>query len=211
MADKKIVVLDYGMGNIHSIVKALRLYSSRVEFTSRAKAIDDCDALVLPGDGAFQAAMENLKGEKENHLRRYLDSGRPLLGICIGFQVLFHDSSEVHNADGSMGEGLVSGLALIPGLIRRFPPGQGRVPHMGWNTLQGCAPNSGLQEGDWMYFIHSYHAAEVPESVVAAYTEYAGIRFPAAVRKDNIVATQFHPEKSDRSGLSFLEGWVKSI
>lgn len=210
MADKHIVVLDYGMGNIHSIVKALRLYSARVDFTSDARAIDNCDALVLPGDGAFQAATENLKGAKEEHLRSYLQSGRPMLGICIGFQVLFHDSSEVHNADGTMGEGLVAGLGLIPGVIRRFPSGNLRVPHMGWNQLQNCSANSGLNDGDWMYFIHSYHAEEVPAGSVLAWTEYEGIRFPAAVAKDNIVATQFHPEKSDRAGLAFLQRWVQS-
>ncbi|HBS06148.1 MAG TPA: imidazole glycerol phosphate synthase subunit HisH [Leptospiraceae bacterium] len=210
MADKHIVVLDYGMGNIHSIVKALRLYSSQVEFTSNPSSIDDCDALVLPGDGAFQAGMENLAGPKEEHLRRFLDSGRPMLGICIGFQLLFHDSSEVHNPDGSMGEGLVPGLKLIPGLIRRFSGDDVRVPHMGWNTLKGCSPDSGLTDGDWMYFIHSYHAAEVPAENVLAYSEYGGVRFPAAVSKDNIIATQFHPEKSDRTGLAFLERWVQS-
>ena len=156
MADKHIVVLDYGMGNIHSIVKALRLYSSQVEFTSNPSSIDDCDALVLPGDGAFQAGMENLAGPKEEHLRRFLDSGRPMLGICIGFQLLFHDSSEVHNPDGSMGEGLVPGLKLIPGLIRRFSGDDVRVPHMGWNTLKGCSPDSGLTDGDWMYFQNSH-------------------------------------------------------
>ena len=118
MADKHIVVLDYGMGNIHSIVKALRLYSSQVEFTSNPSSIDDCDALVLPGDGAFQAGMENLAGPKEEHLRRFLDSGRPMLGICIGFQLLFHDSSEVHNPDGSMGEGLVPGVLCEDGANR---------------------------------------------------------------------------------------------
>jgi glutamine amidotransferase len=81
---------------------------------------------------------------------------------------------------------------------------------MGWNTLKGCSPDSGLTDGDWMYFIHSYHAAEVPAENVLAYSEYGGVRFPAAVSKDNIIATQFHPEKSDRTGLAFLERWVQS-
>lgn len=214
MADH-IVVLDYGMGNIHSIVKALRLFSHRVDHTSDAQALDDCDALVLPGDGAFQAAMENLAGEKTEHLIRFVESGRPLLGICIGFQVLFEDSSEVHGADGTMVDGLVSGLGLIPGKIRRFPDSVPRIPHMGWNTLEECTLDSdsgaqGSLEGEWMYFIHSYHATDVPRDLVLSWTEYGGMRFPSAVRKNNIIATQFHPEKSDRAGLSFLKSWVRS-
>ena len=208
--NSKIVVLDYGMGNIHSIVKALRLYSDSVEFTADPAAIDDCHALVLPGDGAFQAAMDHLNGGPKDHLQRFVASGRMLLGICIGFQILFEDSTEVHGEDGRIIKGTVPGLGWLPGNIVRFSGADLRIPHMGWNTLEVRQPVDGLENGQWTYFIHSYHAANVPAEFVVAETTYGDIRFPSIVRKDNIIATQFHPEKSDRAGLRFLEQWVRS-
>ncbi|MCB1138924.1 MAG: imidazole glycerol phosphate synthase subunit HisH, partial [Leptospiraceae bacterium] len=112
---------------------------------------------------------------------------------------------------GSMAEGKISGLGLIPGHVRRFPAGQIRVPHMGWNTLADCSSGHGLEDDQWMYFIHSYHAADVPADLVLSWTQYGSVRFPSAVKKDNIIATQFHPEKSDRAGLAFLERWVGDV
>ncbi len=219
MSKSQIVVIDYGMGNIHSIVKALRLYSSDVVFTNDPAAIAESRALVLPGDGAFPAAMDNLQGPLESAIRAHLQDGGPLLGVCIGFQILFEDSDEVvGNAAGAATGPAVTtrGLGLIPGRIRRFtfptgdPAAVVRVPHMGWNRLIDARTN---EPGEYMYFIHSYRAQDVPDEFVVARCEYAGDVFPAVVRNaaGNILAAQFHPEKSDRVGLQFLEDWVASL
>ncbi|MCR9144210.1 MAG: imidazole glycerol phosphate synthase subunit HisH [bacterium] len=218
-----VVVIDYGMGNIHSIVKALRLYASNVVFTDDPAQIARARALVLPGDGAFPAAMQNLSGPLENGIREYLAAGGRMLGVCIGFQILFEDSDEsvgpVLAGDAGGARTITRGLGLIPGRIRRFhfplsatPEGgaQVRIPHMGWNRL--LHPRSG-EPGDHMYFIHSYRAEGVPDEYVVARCEYAGDVFPAVVRNQSgtILAAQFHPEKSDRVGLKFLEDWVASL
>ena len=205
-----IVVVDYGMGNIHSILKALRRYSDRVVFTDDPSVIASAAAIVLPGDGAFAAAMENLSGAKLNAVLGAVAAGTPLLGVCIGFQILFEDSDEVF--DGQPGE-LIQGMGLIPGHVRRFHSTDGlRIPHMGWNLLEsGPASAPAIPDREYMYFIHSYRATGVPAEYVCAYTSYGKDRFPAAVRRGNILATQFHPEKSDVVGLRLLEDWVGSV
>ena len=206
---RTIAVLDYGMGNIHSIVKALRLFHDDVRFTADVSDLQSAAAVVLPGDGAFAAAMDHLNGRFSEVVADIVHRGRPLLGVCIGFQVLFQSSDEFSR--GRPGE-VVPGLGLIPGHIRRFPSGAGvRVPHMGWNQLVEAR---GVME-DWneqhMYFIHSYRAVEVPEQFVVARCSYAGESFAAAVEHENITGFQFHPEKSDRAGLDLLESWTRRV
>lgn len=218
----EIVVLDYGMGNIHSIIKALRLYHDNVLFTDAPEKIKNCRALVLPGDGAFPAAMDHLAGEKQSLIVEHVDAGKPVLGICIGFQILFEDSTEVIGqeqsvkitgqlSDQNLTEKNCPGLNLLTGKIRKFSfeDTRERIPHMGWNILQSAETKNYWNQ--YMYFIHSYHAEDVPIENIVAEAEYGAIRFPAAVRKDNILATQFHPEKSDRAGLALLEDWVQSV
>lgn len=237
MSQAPIVVIDYGMGNIHSIVKALRLYAPEVVFTNDPGEIARARALVLPGDGAFGAAMQNLSGELEAGIRKFLDAGGRMLGVCIGFQILFEDSDETIN-DASPGTAenqkssagsssqsgaavtLNRGLGLIPGRIRRFDFSESaavdsntagvRIPHMGWNRLLDPETN---EAGEHMYFIHSYRAEGVPDEFVVARCEYEGDVFPAVVRNKNgnILAAQFHPEKSDRAGLKFIQDWVLSL
>ncbi len=228
-----LVVVDYGMGNIHSIIKALKLYHPDTVFTSDLEQIRRARALVLPGDGAFGAAMEHLSGPLEGALREHIAQQKPLLGVCIGFQVLFEDSDEVFHdsgargamdegagSQGAKGEGsspqatLVKGLGVIPGHIRRFSlPAEFRIPHMGWNRIEsGAAAGEGAGAdylNDSMYFIHSYRAQEVPEEYVLAWCRYDSDRCPAVVRKGSVLATQFHPEKSDRMGLRLIEEWVR--
>ncbi len=240
-----IVVVDYGMGNIHSMLKALRLFASQVIYSADVAQIARADALVLPGDGAFGAAMQNLSGKLQDALLKALREGQPLLGVCIGFQILFRDSDEYfYLSSGSKEQreredltteeqqwpgspeqakkreqkreqkrqkGLVAGLDLIPGEIRRFSFSDGqRIPHIGWNRLL-YRREEGLKRGDYMYFVHSYYASGVPESYVSAYCQYGDLLFPAMVRKENITATQFHPEKSAGPGLELIAQWVKSI
>lgn len=216
-----IVVLDYGMGNIHSILKALRLYApeNSVVYSKDPAVIRSASALVLPGDGAFAAAMQNVAPLRPL-IDELLAAGKPLLGICIGFQILFEDSDE------DPAGGLVPGLGLIPGRIRRFRFADAgvRVPHMGWNRLEFAAgaarhgavfADLAVRDDCWMYFIHSYRAeaAETPAEQVVAWCDYAGDRFPALVRSEGgqILAAQFHPEKSDVLGLHLIEDWVRSL
>jgi glutamine amidotransferase len=229
MTQAPIVVVDYGMGNIHSIVKALRLYAPNVVFTNDAGQMADARALVLPGDGAFPAAMQNLGGELSQAILRFIAEGRPLLGVCIGFQVLFADSDEEIASGqagaessavgtGRAGATLCRGLGVIPGRIRRFSFNnpQVRIPHMGWNRLLPVArsePSAIHVTDDYMYFIHSYRAVDVPREYVLARCQYAHEEFPALVRNaaGNVLAAQFHPEKSDRAGLRMLEEWVATL
>lgn len=202
--------MDYGMGNIHSIVKALELYASEVLFTSDPAKLRGADALVLPGDGAFRAAVRNLSGSMEEIIREHIHREKPLLGVCIGFQVLFENSDETNAEDLSP---TVEGLGILSGKIRRFrfDSKKYRVPHMGWNNLLKTSGDLEAFNHEYMYFIHSYRAESVPEKYVIAECEYGGTSFPAAVRKDSVLAVQFHPEKSSHAGLRILEEWVGSI
>ncbi len=225
----KIVVIDYGMGNIHSILKALDMYHSPVHFSGDVDHIASADALVLPGDGAFPRAMQNLSDGKDQAILAHVKAGKPLLGVCIGFQVLFEDSTEVDIEDagshtpgasapaiptstGASTMAAIRGLSVFQGKIRKFPVHEGRrIPHMGWNRLEAASGYNAPYWNDYMYFIHSYRAEGVRPQDVVAWCDYDGERFPAAVRRDNVLATQFHPEKSDRGGLVLLKDWIASI
>ncbi|MBL8021087.1 MAG: imidazole glycerol phosphate synthase subunit HisH [Leptospirales bacterium] len=198
------------MGNIHSILKALRLYEPNVEYTSDPQKIKACKALVLPGDGAFAAAMDGLKPSRDL-IQEHVRNERPLLGICIGFQVLFEDSTE-----SDSGSGPIAGLGLLQGKIRKFSfEDKGvRVPHMGWNRLIApqTADNHSLEYlSSYMYFIHSYRAERIAPAEAVANCDYAGDVFPAIVRHKSILACQFHPEKSSDAGLALLRDWVGGL
>ena len=202
------------MGNIHSILKALRLYHDDVEFTADPAVLRGAQALVLPGDGAFAAAMDNLAGEKADVLREHVAAQKPLLGVCIGFQILFEDSDE--GPGGRPGIRMVPGLGLIPGNIRRFHFEEEhnkhlRIPHMGWNPLRDAQGVAGSFDEEHMYFIHSYRATNVPDEFVLAKCDYGGDVFPAMVASGSVLATQFHPEKSHTQGLRLLEEWVARL
>ncbi len=209
--NKKIAIVDYGMGNIHSIIKAVRLFAPAAVFTDAPEVIAAADALVLPGDGAFGAAMRGLAGGRETALREAVRAGRPVFGICIGFQVLFQDSDETFG-EGAPGA-TIPGLGLLPGRIRHFDFADRSlsIPHMGWNRLLSSEPSAHAFMNDYMYFVHSCRAVDVPAEMVLAACEYGGEEFPAIVRKDNVFATQFHPEKSGDAGLALLEDWTKNI
>jgi imidazole glycerol-phosphate synthase subunit HisH len=199
-----IAVIDYGRGNLGSVEKALRRLGMRAVVTQDPSVIRDARALVLPGDGAFHDAMGNLQslGLLEP-LQAALDEGRPFLGICLGYQLLFTESEE-------FGQG--KGLDVIPGVVRRFPSGL-KVPHMGWNTVQhaGDLPIfDGIPSGAHFYFVHSYYPATADASLRVATCTY-GVTFPAAVGKGALFATQFHPEKSQRWGLRLLENFAAFV
>ena len=207
-----IAIVDYGRGNLGSVEKAFVRLGMPAVVTQDARVVDDARAVVLPGDGAFHDAMENLaRLGLLPAVRRALDGARPFLGICLGYQLLFSSSEE-------FGEG--NGLDLIPGVVRRFPPGR-KVPHMGWNRVEHGGRLrlfDGVPEGAHFYFVHSYFPETRTGDCVAgaggplrqAWCDY-GVRFAAAIELGRVHATQFHPEKSQRWGLRMLENFAAIV
>jgi glutamine amidotransferase len=199
-----IALIDYGSGNLRSVEKALARVGGDVRIVSAPADVLAADAVVLPGVGAFGDCVGNLaKLGLVDALREFIASQRPFLGICVGLQMLFETGTE------SPG---VPGLGILPGTVPRFPDGKLKVPHMGWNQLRikqsDCPLLRGVPDGSHVYFVHSYYGQPRDNSVVAATTEY-GIEFAAALWRDNIFATQFHPEKSQAVGLKMLENFVE--
>jgi glutamine amidotransferase len=207
-----IAIVDYGVGNLRSAAKALEAASGRlgagdadVRVTSEATTIDDADAVVLPGVGAFGACMQNLEQSGlVGCVRRAIASGKPFLGICVGMQLLFDESEEF---------GPVAGLGALPGKVVRFRSTGLKVPHIGWNSLQiarRVPAFDGVPDGTFFHFVHSYYPVPADPALVAATAEYGDERFTAAVARDNVFATQFHPEKSQAAGLTLLGNFVRA-
>lgn len=199
-----ITVVDYGMGNLRSVVKALELYTPHVRVSGDPASIAGSGALVMPGDGAFGMAMEHLEARGWiKPLREFIAGGGFFLGICLGFQLLFSSSEEF---------GSHRGLDILPGRVVRFAHGDLKVPHMGWNEVSftGDSPFlAGLGKASYYYFIHSYYPDGVDRSWVLGETSY-GVSFPCIIGRGNLVATQFHPEKSHNAGLKIVENFVRS-
>ncbi len=200
-----ITVIDYGMGNLRSVAKAVEKYTDEVAISDDPSSIDGSDGLIMPGDGAFGMAMQNLteRGWIEP-IHDFISNGGHFFGICLGFQLLFSESDEF---------GSHRGLDIIPGSVVRFKPGSLKVPHMGWNTveLEHEAPClAGVPSGSYFYFIHSYYPQVRDLSWVIGEVEY-GDRFPCIVGKGNVIATQFHPEKSHTTGLRIIENFVRTV
>jgi len=211
-----IVIIDYGMGNLASVVNAVKRYTNDVEISSDAKRIADADKLILPGVGAFKDAYYEIekRGLREPVLD-FLGSGRHFLGICLGLQLLFTKSHE---------DGEHKGFGVIKGEVMLFPAGKGlKVPHMGWNTVteyqkpcpgdkqmkvEKCPLLRGVAEGAHMYFVHSYYVVPQDRTLIAATTDY-GLSFCSLIQKGNIYAAQFHPEKSQSQGLRIIENFVR--
>jgi glutamine amidotransferase len=202
-----IAIIDYGMGNLRSVQKGFEKAGLYAVVTSDPKVVMEAERVVLPGVGAFPDCMRNLEqGGFVEPLLRVIREGRPFLGICLGLQLLFTESEEF---------GVHKGLNIIPGRVVRFPEGMTdndeelKVPHMGWNQLsfKRHAPVfEGITEGTNFYFVHSFYVQPEDSSVIATTTNY-GIEFCSSVWKDNIVATQFHPEKSQEKGLAILKNF----
>ena len=199
-----IAIIDYGRGNLGSVEKAFERLGLDAVVTQEAAVVDAADAVVLPGDGAFHDAMANLERLRLlAALRRALDGRRPFLGICLGYQLLFSTSEE-------FGDG--RGLDVIPGVVRRFPPGR-KIPHMGWNQVRHegrLRLFEGIPEDAHFYFVHSYYPLVGSADRCTAWCEY-GVRFAAAIERGRICATQFHPEKSQRWGLRLLENFATMV
>jgi len=195
-----IAVVDYGMGNLRSVEKGLQKVGCKTLVTRNPDDILESRGVVLPGVGAFKDCMRNLeKYGLVDCLHRFIESGRPYLGICLGLEVLFTESEEF---------GAQKGLNLIKGRVTRFPPLKGlKVPHMGWNTIKKRKESplfSSIKDESYFYFVHSYYVIPEDKDVIATTTEY-GVEFTSSVWKENIFACQFHPEKSQKLGLEILK------
>jgi glutamine amidotransferase len=197
----RIAVLDYGIGNLRSAEKALCHLGADAVLTADPDVVRDALGVVLPGVGAFGACMRALRDSGlEPVARAAATDGRPFLGVCIGMQMLF---------DGSDEDPGVAGLGLVPGRVTRLPSTV-RLPQIGWNTIERAHASrlfDGLDDPAWLYFVHSYAAEPRDSSVVAAWCDY-GRKFAAAIEKDAVWATQFHPEKSGDTGLQLLRNFV---
>ncbi|MFH1449932.1 MAG: imidazole glycerol phosphate synthase subunit HisH [bacterium] len=203
-----IVVIDYKMGNLHSVQKALEYVGFKVKITNNYREIIDAQGVVLPGVGAFKDAIKNIKELNiDQAIYKVIKEGKPFLGICLGLQLLFSKSYE---------DGEHQGLGVLSGEVVKFP-GSVLVPHIGWNTLeinlnldQTSSLFLNIPNCSFFYFVHSYFIKPKEEKIIATMTEY-GLKFASSIVKDNIVATQFHPEKSQELGLRFLDNFKKEF
>ena len=197
-----IAVLDYGMGNLHSVSRAVAIVGGDAETTREPEAVGRAAALVIPGVGAFGACVRALRERGlDRAIRDFVDTGRPVFGVCLGMQVLFQRSDEDPE----------EGLSIVPGRSRKLPMDV-KVPHMGWNTVDWSGEHAylgGIPSGSHFYFVHSY-APDVIEGTTVGVTDY-GRPFSAVVAKDNVFATQFHPEKSADAGLQIYASFVKAV
>lgn len=202
-----IAIIDYGAGNIQSVYKALKFISADCKVTSDKDEILNADGAILPGVGSFGDAMDTMtkRGIKDTIIE-YTKSGKPFLGICLGLQLLFPESEETPG---------VKGLDIFKGTITKIP-NQNRtlkIPHMGWNNISIKQKNGifkGIEGEPYVYFVHSFYLKAQDKDIVAATTQY-GVEIDAAVQKGNIIATQFHPEKSGEVGLKMLKNFVEMV
>jgi len=199
-----IAVVDYDMGNLHSACKGLENAGATTKITDVAAEIEQADAVVLPGVGSFDPAVQHLRSRGlEEPIKRVIASGKPFLGICLGLQILFEGSEE----------GKEPGLGIIPGKVRRFQPEPDiRIPHMGWNHLEFTQPDCSLwmqlSENPQVYFVHSYYVEPVDPTIRAATVTHGSQQITAAIARENMMAVQFHPEKSSTAGLQILSNFV---
>ncbi|MCA9055424.1 MAG: imidazole glycerol phosphate synthase subunit HisH [Planctomycetaceae bacterium] len=202
-----IGIIDYGMGNLRSVQKALEKLHAEVEIVARANDLANCEGVILPGVGAFRDAIAEIRRQGfESAIHDYAASGRPLLGICLGLQLLFSRSEE---------DGEHEGLGIISGDVVRFQTEpQLKIPHMGWNALkfhQSHPLLAGLNPGDYVYFVHSYFVRPNDQDVIATTTQHGSQEFVSMIIRGNVAATQFHPEKSQRVGLRLLRNFADLV
>lgn len=200
-----IGIIDYGGGNLGSVVNACRFLGLEGQLLTEPDQVEACQALVLPGQGMFGDCMQRLRAAGfEAPVHTWVEAGRPFLGICVGLQILFDGSDESPD---------VPGLGVLPGRIRRFDlDASFKVPQMGWNAVQQLRPEcplfEGVDDGAYFYFVHSYYADPSEASVTAGTTHYGG-DYTSVVWKDNVVAAQFHPEKSQAAGLALFRNFAR--
>ena len=201
-----IGLIDYGMGNLHSVKQAFKRLNQNIITVKKPSDLEACSALVLPGVGSFDPAMLNLTNTGLiPHIKAWAEQGKPLIGICLGLQLLFESSEE----------GSEKGLGIFKGQVKQLPKKQNeRIPHMGWSKLTNVKSCPLLKKTDpnyWVYFVHSYSAVTSKESDVSASVIFGDLEVTAIVWKDSIGACQFHPEKSGKSGQRMLFNWIEWI
>ena len=194
------------MGNIHSVTKSLESLGEEIILIKNINDSKECKAIILPGVGAFDPAMINLmKTELIDFLRNWINSGNSFLGICLGLQLLFETSEE----------GKVQGLGVVKGKIQKIPNiVNQRIPHIGWGQLLPKKTNTLIEleeKNNWVYFVHSYHAIPNDQNVIAAQVSYGSEKLTAIIEIDNLLACQFHPEKSGKTGEKLLRRWLSNI
>lgn len=199
----RVAVLDYDAGNVRSAKRGIDAAGADATITNEPAVAEAADALVIPGVGHFGTCSRNLRERGlEDIVRVFIREARPVLGICVGMQLLYSGSAEADEP----------GLGLLPGHVQRFPS-TAVVPHMGWDVVEAAAPDPLLAGVDGMrcYFTHSYYAVPAAEEHVLAHCTYGGAAFPCVVRQGSVVGTQFHPEKSGAVGARFLENWLAHV
>ncbi|MFA6171584.1 MAG: imidazole glycerol phosphate synthase subunit HisH [Patescibacteria group bacterium] len=210
MKPVKIAITDYGVGNLYSLVRALKFFNASAEITEDADSLDGFDGIILPGVGSFAAGMRGLKirGLAEK-IKKLAGEGKPILGICLGAQLLLTEGHEF---------GTFNGLDIIKGKVIKFPPleNKEKIPHIGWNKLSlpkggswGKTVLDGIKEESDVYFVHSYYLDPESTGDVLALTDYGGFAFCSAVKKGNVYGCQFHPEKSGKVGLKIIDNFLK--
>jgi len=206
MTAGRVAIVDLGLGNLHSVAKAFERAGASPELSADPDVLLRADRLVMPGQGAFKECAHVLAGEIGGAVRAWIDSGRPYLGICLGMQALFESSEEAPGAEG---------LGIFAGTVKRFATNlrdaEGhrlKVPHIGWNQVRSAHPV--FENGAWYYFVHSYYCVPAEESLVAATTDYGG-PFCSAIARDNVLACQFHPEKSQHAGARLISHFLGDV
>lgn len=199
-----VAVIDYDMGNLHSVCKGLEKAGVLAKITDSPTELERANAVVLPGVGSFDPAVQHLRSRNlEAPIQQIIASGKPFLGICLGLQILFESSEE----------GIEPGLGIFPGVVRRFKPETGlTIPHMGWNRLELTQSRHSLWDkigkNPWMYFVHSFYVDPIDPLLRAATVTHGSQTVTAAVARDNLMAMQFHPEKSHTAGLQILSNFA---
>jgi glutamine amidotransferase len=201
-----IALIDYGAGNLRSVYKALKFLGADVQIVTKPEETNAAHAMVLPGVGAFDDCIQALdKQQMLQSARDFIKSGRPFLGICVGYQALFEKSEEFNSC--------ALGLNVFGGKVVRFPENTGiKIPQIGWNQVwqkrPDCPLYKDIPDGSHFYFVHSFYPQPVDSSIVATTTDY-GVDFTSSVWRDNVYATQFHPEKSQKAGLQLLKNFIE--
>ena len=194
-----ISILDYGAGNVRSIANMLNFLGCNCKITDDIEDIKKARALIFPGQGHFKQALNNLKNKKLIvPIKDFINSGKPFLGICLGFQILFEKSEEAPEFEG---------LSILKGEVKKFSTK--KVPQIGWNKIETLKNNSFLKN-DYFYFVNSYYVKPDDDSIISSYSHYFG-KFCASIEIDNICACQFHPEKSSYAGINFFQNWIQKI
>jgi glutamine amidotransferase len=209
MTRKKVIIIDYNLGNLFSVVQACDVAGIHAKISNKKNEIEQADAIIIPGVGAFKQAMNNLNDfDLVNTIKNFAKSGKPVFGICLGLQLLFSSSDEFEN---------IIGLDLIKGTVNNFKSKlktmSPKIPQIGWNQIYNkntwqISPMKDIEQNEYMYFVHSYFVQ--PENVeqILSFTNYEGLEYCSSILHNNIFAVQFHPEKSAKNGISIYKNWA---